>query len=354
MAVVVLGSLNMDLVAQAPRLPRAGETVPGTFFRTAPGGKGANQAAAAARLGATVRMYGRVGDDAFGRQVVAGLTAGGVDAAGVVVEPDVPTGVALIVVDARGENQITVVPGANARVDATDVARCDASLAAYGLAGPVRANHAVGAGLGAAGAVTRPALARTATRPPDVLLLQLEIPAPAVLAAARAARVRGAFVILDPAPMPADLDPALLLAADLVTPNATEAAALLGLDPADAANPAASAEATIDFGRRAAVALRARGAAAVVVTLGAAGAVFADAHGVVVVPPCPSTGLDSVAAGDAFNGGVAAALAQGVALEAALRRGAAAGALAASRAGAQESLPSLADVDRLLARLERS
>ncbi len=336
MAVVVLGSLNMDLVARAPRLPRAGETVPGSAFRTAPGGKGANQAVAAARLGAAVKMFGRVGDDAFGRQLVAGLAADGVDAAGVVVEPGVPTGVALIVVDERGANQITVVPGANGRVDASDVARCDAALAAYGL------DVAIGAGARVAGA---------ATRPPDVLLLQLEIPAPAVLAAARAARVRGAYVILDPAPAPApgDFDPALLRAADLVTPNATEAAALLGLE----APAAEDTDALLDFGRAAALGLRARGAAAVVVTLGAAGAVFADAHAVAVVPPFPSSGIDSVAAGDAFNGGVAAALAQGLPLAASLRQGAAAGALAASRAGAQEALPSLADVMQVLARTER-
>ena len=300
MAVVVFGSINMDMVARVARLPRPGETVPGESFATAPGGKGANQAVAAARLGAPTRMVGRVGDDVFGVALRDGLAAEGVDTAAVVATPG-PSGVAAISVDAAGENTIVVVPGANGAVGAEDVARLEAAL--------------VGA---------------------RALLLQLEVPLPAVVAAARAARARGVTVILDPAParpLPAELYPL----ADIITPNAIEAAALVGF-PLDGEAAA----------RRAGRELRGRTGGAAIVKLGARGALVCDATGETFAPAFPVTAVDTVAAGDAFNGGLAAALCAGLPFAQALRWALAAGALAVTRPGAQTAMPTHAELLALL------
>jgi ribokinase len=200
LSIVVFGSINMDLVARVPRLPAPGETLTGHGFFTAPGGKGANQAVACARLGAATRMIGRVGDDAFGTMLRESLAGYGVETSGVAIQPGVPSGVAVITVDDAAENEIIVVPGANGIVGREDLARLAAALDGA-----------------------------------RVLLLQLEVPMDAVVAAAELGRRRGVTVILDPAPAQS-LPEALYAAVDILTPNESEAAVLVGfpLDDPDA------------------------------------------------------------------------------------------------------------------------
>jgi len=302
MSVVVFGSINMDLVARAPRLPAPGETVTGHTFFTAPGGKGANQAVASARLGARTLMVGRVGDDALGAQLRAALRAAGVDDSAVLTTPGA-SGVAQIAVDERGQNTIIVVPGANGAVGAADIPRLEQSLPGA-----------------------------------RALLLQLEVPMPAVLAAAAAARRHSVTVILDPAPAPtADLPPELYRLAAIITPNESEAAALVGF-PVD--DDAAAA--------RAAALLHARSGGAVILKLGARGALLLGPDGLERLAPFPVTPVDTVAAGDAFNGALAAALSEGRPLAQAARLAMAAAALAVTRPGAQEAMPTRAEVLRLL------
>ncbi|HEU4327714.1 MAG TPA: ribokinase [Roseiflexaceae bacterium] len=302
MAVVVFGSINMDLVVRTPRLPGPGETLLGGGFFTAPGGKGANQAVAAARAGATTRMVGRVGGDVFGAALRDGLRANGVDVAGVHTDASAASGVALIQVDDAGENTIVVAPGTNGALGADDLARLEQALAGA-----------------------------------TVLLLQLEVPLEAVVAAAQLARQRGVVVVLDPAParpLPAELYPLV----DLITPNEHEAAALVGFP---VAGP--------DDAPRAVRELLARGAHGAVVKLGGRGACWSNGGPPLMLPPFPVAPVDTVAAGDAFNGALAAALSAGLPLPEALRWGAAAGALAVTRAGAQPALPRR---EELLALLE--
>ena len=300
--VVVFGSVNMDLVARVSRFVRAGETILGDGFATVPGGKGANQAVAAARLGVPVRMVGRVGRDAFGPVLLHALTAHGVNIQGVAVVPEA-SGVAMIEVDAGGENRITVIPGANGGLGAPDLERLDAALE------------------GAA-----------------ALLLQLEVPLPAVVEAARMAHARGVSVVLDPAPaqvLPAELYPLI----DLLTPNASEAGALVGFPVV-----------TEQDAERAAQELRSRGVAEVLIKRGGQGVLWVGAGPVQSMPAYRVEAVDTVAAGDAFNGGLAAALADRLPLAEAIRWGLATSALAVTRHGAQDSLPSRSEVRALLAR----
>jgi ribokinase len=302
MAIVVFGSINMDLVVATPRLPRPGETLTGSGFATLPGGKGANQAVACARLGAATRMVGRLGADSFAAALRDGLAGAGVDLAGVADDRALPSGVALITVEEAGENTIVVIPGANGAVGAAELARLQVALAGA-----------------------------------RVLLLQLEVPLAAVLAAAKAARACGAIVVLDPAPAQA-LPDALLAQVDILTPNEGEAAALVGFPIAADADAA-----------RAADALRARGPAHVIIKRGASGALAASAAGTLDLPAIPVAAVDTVAAGDAFNAGLAVALAEGRPFAEALRWGLAAGACAVTRPGAQAAMPSRAELLQLLA-----
>lgn len=301
MSIVVFGSMNMDLVARAPRLPAPGETLTGHSFATVPGGKGANQAVACARLGAPTRMVGRVGDDVFATALRSSLEGYGVDVSGVAVAGGLPSGIAVIEVDDRGENTIVIVAGANGVVGADDLARLDVALAGA-----------------------------------RVLLLQLEVPLDTVIAAARAGRERGATVILDPAPA-RELPAELLALADVITPNETEAARLVGYPIAGE-----------DDAARAAGDLRRRGPRHVVVKMGARGAYALDEAGGRVHSAFPVVALDTVAAGDAFNGGLAVALAEGKPFGEALRWGLAAGALSVTRPGAQPSMPDRAELLSLL------
>jgi len=271
--ITVVGSVNLDLVARCQRLPRPGETVSGADFSRVPGGKGANQAVAAARLGAEVRFVGMVAVDDLADEALAGLEEAGVDTSGVgwVTEPGVHTGVALILVDEKAENQIVVAPGANAHLSPADVEVGDA----------------------------------------DAVLCQLEIPDEAVAAAARQAR----WLCLNAAPArPIDLEP------DLLVVNRFER------------------EVTGDRGKL------------VAVTLGAEGAVLLEnGEEVARAEPPPVAAVDGTAAGDAFTACLVVSLAAGRPRDEALRRACAAGALAASRRGAQPSLPTAAEIDKILA-----
>ena len=300
--IVVLGSINMDLIGAAPRLPSPGETVLGGDFSTAPGGKGANQALAAARMGASVRMIGRVGSDVFGPQLLDTLTAYGVDVTGVVEDADAASGVAMILLDASRENRILVASGANMRCD-------DAQVAA----------------------------AASALDGADALMLQCEIPPAASLQAARTAKERDVLVVWDPAPAEG-FPPEAYELVDVLTPNQTEATALTGIDVTDAESAEAAARALVSRGVRAAV-----------VKLGEAGAFYLSNDEIGYVSPFEVETVDTVAAGDAFGAALTCALAEGNPLPEAVRFASAAGALAVTRPGAQNAMPTRPEVDALLA-----
>ncbi len=299
---VVFGSLNMDLVVRAPRLPRPGETLPATSFETVPGGKGANQAVAASRLGVETWMIGRVGDDSYGEALLENMRSAGVDVSGISCEAGVSSGIALIAVEESGQNQIMVVPGANARVGATDVSVLSKSV-----------------------------------RPGDVVLLQMEVPLAAVRAAAEAAASLGAVVVLDPAPAH-DLTRELLGRVDILTPNEAEAEHLTGIRVEGRSSAEAAA-------RR----LHAAGARQVLLKMGERGALWSVAGETWALPPFSVRAVDTVAAGDACNGAIAAALCAGLPEREALRWGMAAGALATTLPGAQSAMPGREMVERLLA-----
>src|SRR5262245_15620834 len=298
--VIVVGSVNVDVIARVAELPAPGQTLLGTESAIRPGGKGANQAVAAARLGAPTRMIAAVGDDDFGNRMIANLADAGVDVAAVARIGGESTGLALIVVAADGENTVVVAPGANARLD------------------PVRdltLSHG------------------------DVLLLQLEIPLETGLAAAVEARRCGARVVLNAAPL-APPDPVfaeLLTHVDVLVLNESEAAALTG-----AAMTPTDVEGWCTLAAR-------LPAPTCVVTLGSRGAVAADAAGTWWQPAFPASIVDTTGAGDAFCGALAQSLAAGHDLRDAVRRGCAAGAHAAGRLGAQAALPTARELSTILA-----
>lgn len=300
--VVVIGSANMDLMASVPRLPAAGETIAGATFSRAPGGKGANQAVAAARLGADVRFIGCVGDDEHGRELIRSLRGAGVDMSGVKVSARTPTGVALIAVDRRGQNQIVVATGANAGLSAEDMAAAEPVMASA---------HA--------------------------MLLQLEVPMATVAAAVALARRHGVRCVLNPAPAPSMPLPPELRAVDVICPNEFEAAALTGV-VADSLNGA----------REQVRRLLADGPSLAVVTLGERGAMAGECGGEIWhTPAVPVEAVDATAAGDAFVAALTVALCEGREVREAVAFAAAAGALATTRPGAQPSLPCREEVERL-------
>jgi ribokinase len=309
----VLGSLNMDISVTVPALPGPGATVLGGAAAFAPGGKGANQAVAAARLGAAsgigVRMVGCVGDDDFGRALRAALVAEGVDDASVRTVPGVPSGIAMITVDRSGENMITVAPGANREVGAAEVA-------------------AAGAG-DSAGA--------QAARAAHVLVISAEVPVPAIVAAlgACAGREPRPLTVLNLAPAPPEAAGLVAARPDWLVVNESEAAAVLGRPVSGLAAAA-----------RAAADLVAAGAANAVVTAGAAGAAYHrgnDGQGRTVAA-FPINAVDTVGAGDTFVGALAVALAAGIPPQQAVTAAAAAAATAATRPGTQAGMPRPADV----------
>lgn len=303
MSILVFGSLNLDLVARTPQLPIPGETILGQQFVTTPGGKGGNQAVAIARQGISTTLIGRVGADHLGQEILQSLQQAGIDTSAIRVDRSIHSGVALIAVDDRGENQIIVVPGANGQVDATDVDQLMVRLPAAGA-----------------------------------LLLQLEIPLDAVWAAAQAAHQAGVPVILDPAPAIAQLPPDLYPLIDYLTPNEVEAAQLVSftLDGPEAWSAAA-------------MQLRDRGVGTVLIKLGAQGVWVATPEESFRVPAFPVTAIDTVAAGDAFNGGLAAALVRGMPLREAVTWATATAALAVMQPGAQSAMPDRQAVETFLA-----
>ena len=292
MSIVVFGSINMDLVVRTPRLPAMGETIVGHEFTTVPGGKGANQAVAAAKLGATTHMVGRVGNDGFGQTLLKTLKDYGVGCDRVITDQITPSGVALIEVDDLGHNHIIVVPGANGELGGEDVQRLSSLLSSA-----------------------------------QVLLMQLEIPLATVVAAARLARERGVTVVLDPAPaqvLPSALYPLI----NILTPNQTEAEQLTGVHIED-----------VDDAMVAAKILKTKGVETVLVTLGAMGVVVVSDRVTRHFPAFTVEVVDTVAAGDAFNGGLATAISQNLGLEQAVTQGMATAALAVTKAGAQQAIP---------------
>lgn len=289
--IVVVGSSNTDMVARAPKLPGPGETVLGGAFVMAAGGKGANQAVAAARLGGDVTFIARVGADLFGEQAVQGFEADGIRTDYIVRDPDAPSGVALIGVDeTTGENSIIVAPGANARLSIEDIEA-------------------------AAGAI----------READVLVCQLEVPLDAVHHSLKIASTAGVRTILNPAPaqpLPRDL----LSMISILTPNETEAAQLAGVS---GGQPALAAKTLLRAGIE-----------TVIVTLGPEGALVVDSHCEIQVPaPAVERAADTTAAGDCFTGALAVALGEGMPVPNAAEFACRAAAISVTRAGAQPSLP---------------
>ncbi|MBE9004338.1 ribokinase [Fortiea sp. LEGE XX443] len=306
MSIIVFGSINIDLVATAPRLPVVGETLLGENFFKVPGGKGANQAVALARLGIPTQMVGRVGGQSFGAELVNHLQTAGVQTDNILIDETVNSGVAVIIIDDAGENQIVVIPGANGQVNQEDIER-----------------------------VSR--LLPTA----KALLLQLEIPLMAVVAAAKAGRNANITVILDPAPAQSNLPAELYPLVDIITPNEVEAGQLVGFT-VDSKESAATAAAV----------LLQKGVKSAIVKLGAKGVVCATSEETFFVPAFAVDVVDTVAAGDAFNGALVAALHNGLSLHQAVVWGAAAGALAATKLGAQTSLPDKFTFDAFLKKRE--
>lgn len=303
MSVVVFGSVVWDVAGFAPRIPKPGETLLGDSYKVGLGGKGANQAVAARKLGADVAFFGKVGRDAFAGSIRAAFAENGLDPAGL-DETDVETALALIQIGRNGENAILLAAGANRDMQPEDVERARSSIQAA-----------------------------------KAVLLQLEIPLEATLAAARAAREAGATSILDPAPAPQDGVPgSVFMAVDVVTPNELEAETYCGFRPTDADSGHAAAERLIDLG-----------APAAVITLGAAGVAWAREDGMKgFQPPFQVDAIDTVAAGDCFNGALAVALTEGQDFAAAVRFAAAAGALATTKPGASAAAPTREDIETLL------
>ena len=295
--IIVIGSTNTDMVVRSARIPVPGETVTGGTFLLNPGGKGANQAVACARLGGETTFVAKVGDDAFGGETGPRLAKDGIDAR-LLTDPSAASGVALILVDAEGRNCISVAPGANATLVSADLEP---------MQGEIEKAAAV--------------------------VMQLETPIETVAWAAKVAHGAGATVVLNPAPaaeLPADLYPCL----DWITPNETEAKILTGVEVADAASAQAAA-----------AVLHGRGVKGVVITLGAQGAFWSadGAHG--LVPACPVKAVDTVAAGDTFNGAFTVALTEGRSVEDAVKFAVKAASISVTRPGAQSSVPHRSEVD---------
>ena len=301
--VCVIGSLSCDLVMQVPRRPEKGETIIGTSFNMFVGGKGNNQALAAARCGANVSFVGKVGKDNFGDKIEEKLKDNGIDCRFLFRDPEVGTGIADILVDADGDNSISIAPQANGRLTPADIdqARDVLALSKY-------------------------------------VLLQLEIPLPTVIHAAKLAKQLKLTVILNPAPAPAEgLPDELLALVDIIAPNQTEAEILTGIKVVD-----------IPSGIAAAKALQAKGLKQVIITMGEMGALLIDENSIAHMTPSFEVQVkDTTAAGDAFCGSFLAALARGETLTNTMIYACAAGALATTKLGAEPSLPTLAEVQEL-------
>lgn len=312
--ITVLGSINMDLVIRCAKLPGPGQTVSALSMMEVPGGKGANQAVAAARCGGRVRMIGRVGDDGFGASMLSNLQAESIDCGSVVTTPHCESGIAIVSVEDSGENSIIVVPGANGRVGTDLVAQAESIIADS-----------------------------------DTLLVQLETPIESVLAGIQTARQRGVKVVLDPAPAPTSALPAELFDVDLICPNESEAVSIVG-KPLDSLQDAeAIARELFAMGPPAE-----NGPRAVAITLGARGTMLFDGETAELIATVAVDAEDTTAAGDAFAGALAVRWSETGSLRDAIRWANLAGALAASRSGAQPSLPTRAQVQSLFSNTTES
>jgi len=301
--IVVVGSLNMDLMVQVHRMPAPGETLAGGDLLMSPGGKGANQAAAAAKLGVRVAMVGRVGKDAFGPQLIDGQRRFGVNTSHIAIDDTASTGTAIIIVDGRGENSIVLSSGANGRVSPDDVDSAEPLLSEARF-----------------------------------LLLQHEIPQPAVARAVHLARKNGVRVVLNPAPARDGIEDIVRLV-DVLVPNETEASSLSGVDVTDISSAQRAAGKLLDMGPE-----------VVIITLGADGALLATKERTVHQPAERVDVVDTTASGDAFVGGFVVAMLNGLDLGSAVRYANCCGAKTASKLGAQISLPSSQEVQQLFDR----
>ncbi len=291
--IIVVGSLNMDLVVQASRLPLGGETIMGTAFHEIPGGKGANQAVAMARLGASVKMIGKIGKDGFGTSLLSTLKVDGVDTTAVESVEGQSTGVALITLQESGENSIIVVPGANGEVTPEDILRNEAVI-----------------------------------REAGIVVAQLEVPIETVAEALKTAKDGGAFTILNPAPAQS-LSQEILSHVDLLTPNETELALISEMPVTDMLSIRKAAQALID-----------QGVKALVVTLGSEGSLYLNNKGESLYQKAfVVKAIDTTAAGDSFTAGLAVCINQGMAMSEALEFASKVGALTVQTLGAQSSLP---------------
>jgi ribokinase len=304
--VFVFGSINTDLVVYISRLPQPGETIGGGTYQSFPGGKGANQAVAAARAGAEVRMHGCLGEDAFGRERIAALEGTGVSTAGVRVLPGVASGIAQITVDAAGENTIVVAPGANERFERAGVT-----------------------------------IPRASPGEICISLLQNEVPQETTEALIRDARAAGHRVFWNLAPTVAR-EPArdVLAAVDCLICNRNELAALMGRPRSSSDDPQGveqDARMPLEWGVK-----------SVIVTLGRNGSVYVTREGVQSVPAFKVEAVDTVGAGDCYCGVLAASVAQGMGMTAAMRRASAAAAISTTRKGAQPSMPTAMEIDAFL------
>ena len=304
MTVVVFGSINLDLVVEVPHIPVKGETVIGDRFFSAAGGKAANQAVAIAKLGTAVSLIGQVGDDSFGETLITGLQKEGVNIDGITINPNTYSGIASIVVDRQGANTIACAGGANNLVREREIEQFRKLLPQAKIA-----------------------------------LLELGIPIATVLNAAREAKAHDCLLILDPAPVTSELPEELYSLIDIITPNEIEASQLVGF--------------TVDgvtTARQAASFLHQLGVKNVIITLGSQGSVYSNEAESVWVKPIEVPVVDTVAAGDAFNGALAVALASGKPLQEAVQWATVGGALAVTKKGAQSSLPDKDSFQQLLAR----
>jgi len=303
--VVVVGAMNVDLVARAERFPRAGETIFGDSFYRGFGGKGANQAVAAARMGVPVGFVGRVGDDAFGGEMIAHMRGQGVDTAHMKSVADCASGTAMIFVDASAQNEIVVVQGANDRLMTADIAEAEDTIAGAAL-----------------------------------VVMPFDLPLETIKETIRLAAKHGVPIIVNPAPaLPADVDTSFLEGVDVLVPNEIEAEALTGVGQ-DAP----------DFAEAAARSLREKGAKIAIVTLGEKGSMLADADGMAHVPAYKVDPIDTTAAGDAFIGGLAAGYQYFSDMRALVRFASAVAALAVTKEGAMSSLPTRREVDEFLSK----
>lgn len=296
--ITVVGSLNMDLVTTVKVMPRIGETLIGKDYRQIPGGKGANQADAIAKLGASVKMIGMVGDDGFGRELKLSLEGDGVDVSNIKSVKDSPTGIAVIMVEEQGDNSIVVIPGANFELTPKDI---DDSLKAL--------------------------------EESDIVVTQLETPMETVKYTMKIARALGKYTILNPAPA-AKLDDELISCVDLLTPNETELEVLSGVKIETEADILAGARVLMD-----------KGVKELVVTLGEQGALYVNNEYNQIYPAFKVKPVDTTAAGDSFTAGIAVALSEGKPMGEAIKFASKVGALTVTKEGAQSSLPTRNEVD---------